>query len=318
MIDAPFLHLTPGTRDGIIHDENLELLYQALKPIEEELSEIVEEEKRAEEEKASRNILKSVQRALKEAFLKLPKEDYDWFDIYTAAKGTGGGRRGPLFQGQAEEQNGSRDRLVAAEGKKTFYEYPGPLYRATISPASCVVKVRESTQLRCVARDQAKRTVEENLDFSWGISEGEGSLEGIESEIVTYHAPDEPCVAVVKCLVNQGETVCSAECLVTVTETLTDKKQESAGSGKGLPGYTFIRAPGELWRSRYDEKRNLIIINNGHADYLYSSKKRSSKLKYICRLFAKEMVLNNFRGFSGNDLLERMIELSLYTEENLR
>jgi hypothetical protein len=29
-------------------------------------------------------------------------------------------------------------------------------------------------------------------------------------------------------------------------------------------------------------------------------------------------VLNNFRGFDGGELLERMIELSLYTEEHLR
>jgi hypothetical protein len=42
------------------------------------------------------------------------------------------------------------------------------------------------------------------------------------------------------------------------------------------------------------------------------------KIRYICRLFAKEMVLKNFPGYSPDLLLERMIELSLYTEENLR
>ena len=36
------------------------------------------------------------------------------------------------------------------------------------------------------------------------------------------------------------------------------------------------------------------------------------------RLFAKELVLKNFPGHSPEQLLERMIELSLYTEENLR
>jgi hypothetical protein len=79
-----------------------------------------------------------------------------------------------------------------------------------------------------------------------------------------------------------------------------------------------VPAPGELWRSRYDQKNNLIVINNGHADYIFAAQKRSRKLKYICRLFAKELVLSNFRGFDSAELLERMIELSLYTEEYLR
>jgi len=42
------------------------------------------------------------------------------------------------------------------------------------------------------------------------------------------------------------------------------------------------------------------------------------KLRYICRLFAKELVLKNFVGIPQNQLLERLLELTLYTEENLR
>jgi hypothetical protein len=42
------------------------------------------------------------------------------------------------------------------------------------------------------------------------------------------------------------------------------------------------------------------------------------KLRYICRLFAKELVLKNFVGIAPEQLLERLLELTLYTEENLR
>jgi hypothetical protein len=35
------------------------------------------------------------------------------------------------------------------------------------------------------------------------------------------------------------------------------------------------------------------------------------------RLFAKELVLRNFRGLPADQLLERMVELSLRTEEHL-
>ncbi|MFQ5928543.1 MAG: hypothetical protein ACE5MK_02520 [Acidobacteriota bacterium] len=60
------------------------------------------------------------------------------------------------------------------------------------------------------------------------------------------------------------------------------------------------------------------MINNGHRDFVYASRTRALKLRYISRLFAKEMVYRNFPGLAPDRLLERMIELSLYTEENLR
>ena len=62
----------------------------------------------------------------------------------------------------------------------------------------------------------------------------------------------------------------------------------------------------------------MIIINNGHRDFVYASRNKALQLRYICRLFAKELVVNNFPGQRPDQLLERMIELSLYTEENLR
>ncbi|MBW1854881.1 MAG: hypothetical protein JRJ00_09425, partial [Deltaproteobacteria bacterium] len=77
------------------------------------------------------------------------------------------------------------------------------------------------------------------------------------------------------------------------------------------------KAPGELWRSRYDEEQNIIVINNGHRDYVFASKSKALKVRYISRLFAKELVCKNFKGIPPDNLLERMIELTLYMEENL-
>jgi hypothetical protein len=73
-----------------------------------------------------------------------------------------------------------------------------------------------------------------------------------------------------------------------------------------------------LWRSRYDAEQNVIVINNGHRDFVYASRSSAMKLRYIARLFAKELVIRNFPGQPAGDLLERMVELSLYTEEHLR
>lgn len=108
-----------------------------------------------------------------------------------------------------------------------------------------------------------------------------------------------------------------AEALITVTDSLLPETPK-AGEQRGLPEYTFEKRPGELWRSRYDVESNLIVVNNGHRDFVYASRSRAVKLRYLCRLFAKELVQHNFPGSSADHLLERKIELLLHTEEKLR
>jgi hypothetical protein len=60
------------------------------------------------------------------------------------------------------------------------------------------------------------------------------------------------------------------------------------------------------------------VVNSGHRDFVYASRNRAVKLRYICRLYAKELVLKNFPGLPPDQLIERLIELTLYTEENLK
>jgi hypothetical protein len=85
-----------------------------------------------------------------------------------------------------------------------------------------------------------------------------------------------------------------------------------------LPGYTFERAAGELWRCRFDAERNIIVVNSGHRDFVFATRNRALQLRYLVRLYVKELVLKNFAGLPADQLLERMIELSLYAEEKLK
>jgi hypothetical protein len=72
IVDAPFLRLTPGTRDGIIRDEAYTAFVEGLRGIEPNLKRLIDEQRQAEEQRASRQILKSVQKAIREALLALP------------------------------------------------------------------------------------------------------------------------------------------------------------------------------------------------------------------------------------------------------
>src|SRR5262249_19099111 len=111
--------------------------------------------------------------------------------------------------------------------------------------------------------------------------------------------------------VHQREVACTGEGLITVTHELMGQLGTATVSSQGLPGYTLERAPGESWRSRLDVKRNVIVVNNGHRDFVYASRSKSLKLRYLVRLYAKELVMHNFVGLPADQLLERMVELSL-------
>jgi hypothetical protein len=329
LIDAPFLNLTPGTRHGIIRDDRFEAFCLALAPVEQRLQETIEEQRKAEEERSSRQILRQVQRALKEAFLCLPEEEYDWFDIHggRAHKQTGVSQQPSLTD---ESHEGEQPTEVApgigesAEGygqedeQRSFFEFAGPLFGVVISPKTSVVSVDKSKKFRAVCRDRSRRTVLENLSYRWEITEGEGRLDQTDGPAVVFTAPAEPCLTTMRVVVRQGETETSDEALITVTDTLVEQPAGTGGLKKGLPGYTYRRAPGEMWRSKFDLEKNVIIINKGHRDFVYAGKQKARKLRYICRLFCKELLYHNYPGLQKDELLERMIELSMYTEEHLK
>ena len=321
-LDAPFLELTPGTRAGIIQDSAYTTFCAALAPLEKKLIETIDAQRRAEEERASREQLRTIQRAFREALLALPSEEYDWFDI-SARRPQPASQQGagsdlqivPNGFGDAFPEAGAVE--PETNRQRQFFEFPGPLFSVAILPTSSIMRVGCSKKLRALPRDRARRRVDNELEFHWQITQGLGTLADVHSQEVTFLAAEEPGLSRIKVTVRQRHVTCANDALLTVTNELLTQMNPATTPARGLPGYTFERAPGESWRSRYDGKRNIIVVNNGHRDFVYASRTRSLKLRYLVRLFAKELVLHNFAGLPADHLLERMVELSLRTEEHL-
>jgi hypothetical protein len=325
LIDAPFLNLTPGTRSGIIHDERCAAFLEALQPLEAYLNGLIEAQQRAEEEQASQQSLRAIQRAFREALLALPPEEYDWFDIQARSHGESGAPRSGASAGTlAMGEEGASDPGIVESDlnrggvQKQFFDYAGPLFSVVISPASSITPVNERRRFRALPRDRSRRRVDEDLRFCWEVASGGGSLASTSDQEVEYLAPDIPSLTRLKVSVTQGEVTCTAEALVTITASIEPPIAETMVNARGLPGYTFERAAGEQWRSRFDTERNLIIVNSGHRDFVFATKTRALQLRFLVRLYVKELVLRNFVGVSPDQLLERMIELSLYAEEKLK
>jgi len=148
IIEAGYLNLTPGTRTGVIQDEALARLETELQPVEEQLLQLIEEQRRAEDEQSSRDVLRSIQKALKEAILTLPAEEYDWFNIAKKQR-LSVHRRTPRWKAIPFIINERpAESPVAVEQQKQFFDYPGPLFSARISPSSVVVAVNSLKTLR--------------------------------------------------------------------------------------------------------------------------------------------------------------------------
>jgi len=146
LIDVPYLSLTPSTRSGIVHDERYGAFVEVVVPLEAHLNSLIDAQCRAEEEQASRESLRAIQRAFREAMLVLPREEYDWFDISHARRkrsvrsATGAGRRGP----SAEEEGGVPEPRGGESTQRQFYDHAGPLHTVVISPAASTLTVSQA------------------------------------------------------------------------------------------------------------------------------------------------------------------------------
>ena len=104
---------------------------------------------------------------------------------------------------------------------------------------------------------------------------------------VEYQAPAVPGLARLSVTVTQRDTLRTAEALITVTDSLAAAVSPAAANARGLPGYTFERAAGELWRCRFDAERNIIVVNSGHRDFVFATRNRALQLRYLVRLYVK-------------------------------
>ena len=139
----------------------------------------------------------------------------------------------------------------------------------------------------------------DDLTFSWTLVDGAGTLSGVADQEVEYQAPGIPGLTRVRVSVTQREVTASADALITVTDSLEPSCNPAAVNSRGLPGY-------------------IIVVNSGHRDFVFATRNRALQLRYLVRLYVKELVLKNFAGLPADQLLERMIELSLYAEEKLK
>jgi hypothetical protein len=322
ILDFDAFNLAPGTRDGIVPDERLDAFVSAMQAVEPLILAVIEKREQAETDKASKKILKQVHRAFVNALRELPSNEYLFFDIPESSTSLGRkegekGRAGP-GTGAGETELDGMPTPTAADAPRPSIEQPllplgsGVLTSVRISPRHARRVPGEECRLSATATDEHGIKLHDDVDFSWRIVDGNGSLTGANE--AQCHANSTQVGLVVVEVTAAQDDLCSDQVEVKFLE---DTGESDSDSGKGLPSYRLEPEHGKPWRSRYDAAGNEIIINSAHRDFLISKSSLAKHRRYVGKLYAKEVVLINFPHEAPAEVMERLIEITLRTEDAL-
>jgi hypothetical protein len=310
LVDFEPLTLAPGTRGGVVPDAAFEALLAAAATIEADLAAALAAREQAETERASRQLLKQVHKAFVSALAELPAEEYVYFDIPKPG-GEGSGTPGEPLAADGGTEGGAGPEQPADQ-PQLFPPDPGPLHAVRIAPRHPRRPPGGTVRLTARACDEAGVPIAAGVAYAWHVASGEATL-GPDDATCTVTARDASVVTVAVTAV-QGDTTATDEVLIRFAEGAGDG---DGPSQRGLPSYRLEAEHGQPWRSRYDQRHNEIVINSAHRDFLASRVSPAKHRRYIGKLYAKEVVLSNFPHESPAQALERLVEITLRTEDSL-
>ena len=113
------------------------------------------------------------------------------------------------------------------EPQRQFFEHAGSLFSVVVSPAASTIAVNTSRYFKALPRDRSRRRVTDDLQFRWEIIGGGGTLASEHDQEISFQAPATPGLVRLRAAVTQRDVTCSAEALITVTDSLVP----STGSG---------------------------------------------------------------------------------------
>jgi hypothetical protein len=321
VLDFVAFNLAPGTRSGIVPDERLVAFNEAVQLVEPAVLQEIANRDEAESARASRDILRQVHKAFVTALRELPSNEYLFFDIPESRAGLGkptmpADDRQPAAA-RIELQN-RKPETVKSEPETDADQIllplaPGPLAAVRISPRNARREPGTDCRLSARATDASGIVLESGVDFHWRVAEGAGTMHNLEGAACSVTSAELGNVVVAVEAQHLGLT---AGDQVTV-KFLANLGTGNDDSGKGLPSYRLEPEHGQPWRSRYDVAKNEIVINSAHRDFVTSKVTSSKHRRYVGKLYAKEVVLINFPHGTPADVLERLVEITLRTEDVL-
>ncbi len=320
LFDCPSLHLAPGTRAGIVPDACYDAFVRAVKLMEPAVLAAIDQREQAETDRASKQILRQVHKAFLTALRELPTNEYLFFDIPETApslsrkhEGTEDNGMNMLVRESSKNGDGKQAPLDESLGPLLPLD-AGILHSVRISPRQARRRPGEECTLSARAKDEHGTVLHEGVTLAWRMVDGNAILHGA-NESESRVSSQEIGLVTIEVTATQDEIQVSDQVAVKFLDNVAGSDTDSGG--KGLPSYRLEAEHGEPWRSRYDARSNEIIINSAHRDFLSSKVSLAKHRRYVGKLYAKEVVLINFPHETAAEVMERLIEITLRTEDAL-
>ncbi|MBD3162974.1 MAG: hypothetical protein GF346_11200 [Candidatus Eisenbacteria bacterium] len=294
MIDSRFISVPPGTRRGIVPDASLGELVAAIRTVEGLVGEAVREAEQQREKRLGTEIVKRLRDAFSDLMKELP-EEYSWFN----------GRRGGGVPGRPASEGGPGKRrqvLLAL----------GPLDHVTVTPKVSQIAPSERKTFLAKSWTPDRKMIPVDVDYQWVVDPPEAAdLEANGAECVLSAGPEE---GEVRLSVRASLREKSVQAVVVVLILRETRKARQQAFPTPIP----VHRPGERWRSRWNAATDSLEYNTGHEDYLAAKKgPKKAYLRYLGLLFAKHLVLHNFKESGEEPVLERMIEVVARLESKI-
>lgn len=295
MIDSRFINVPPATRKGIVPDEKFAELIKAVRSLEDQLKDIIEKALEKREQEMSRDLIKSLRNAFQDIMQDLPNE-YNWFNS----------------KGINIIKPGSQTKDIEPKSQPKIRLASGPLEYITITPKVSQIEPSERKRFFVRAWTPNDELIPIGVTYRWSIRPSNlGSLEINNDECFLTAG------------INEGEIKLSViATLDKITkqefvEVLILSKSNKKSPG-GFPIPQPVHRPSEKWRSRWDESLNTLQYNTGHQDYINAEQKgKKHILRYMGFLYAKQLVLHNFKASGEDSVMERMIEVISRFEDRI-
>lgn len=296
-VDFPVLNLAPATRGGIVPDEVYHAFVKALKSQEPSLSRLIQEKEKIIEETLSKQTLERIQKAFAETFDQLPEGDYDWFEIPEEG----------ILPGLKPVKERKQKPLPPLPIPPPTVK-PGPLDHVVIVPAYSHIPFHRERRFTAKSFDAQNISIESGIEYFWEGGAGLGTIKNQSGDNMVFLAGREEGTVYICVKAKQSSIEREAKAAIVIVK---EKPQ------RGFPPPDFNHQPLENWRSKWNEKTNRIEINSGHRDFVFAKESgRAAYVKYLARLYAKELVLLNFPEFPPPEILERLVEVVTYLERN--
>ncbi len=317
VIDFPELQVAPGTRRGFVPDDAALDFLVALETLEGRLALYLSREAAQRAAQRREHLARDLRRAFSGVARRLPQ--YDLFAVRGAAggdsaagtgasTGSGGGASavGEVLDvpesAPPPEPDDSLELVADPTAAEPALFEPGPLASLRVTPARLRIAAGAQRKLRAVGLDADLRPVNPQPSCEW-LLVGPGEL-AAEGPRALYGAPPNEGRATLVVEATDGPSQMRVEVPIEILG------EALGGAGIGIPEPQAVNAPSEPWRSRVAGER--WEYNEGHRDFLAVREDDTRRFRYLCHLFAKEVVLRNFGDPHHEELLERMVELLTY------